>query len=347
MEWIDLRSDTVTQPTAEMREAMARAPLGDDVYGEDPTVNQLQSLAAEILGKERALFVPSGTMGNLASILAHCARGDEVILGDRSHTFINEGGGISVFGGVHPRVVPNQSDGTLHLEDIEAAIRADDPHYPVSRLITLENTHNLCGGAVLTTEYTQTVGDLARRHGLKLHLDGARIFNASAALGVSARELAEPAASVTFCLSKGLCAPVGSLICGSQDFIRRVHRIRKALGGGMRQVGVLAAAGIVALETIVPLLSQDHERTRRLARELSEVTGVLLDQEVPFTNMIYLNLSPDASMNAIRLSQELEKQGIKIKPSTDRRMRLVIHHWIDDKAIDKVVAGFKGLLGSA
>ena len=256
---IDLRSDTVTPPTEEMRAAMAKAPLGDDVYGEDPTVNTLQAMAAAMLGKEAGLFVPSGTMGNLASILAHCNRGDEIILGNLAHTFLYEAGGMAALGGVHPHTIPNQPDGTLDPDDIRAAIRADDAHLPPTRLITLENTHNRCGGAALSVAYTRSIGELAAEHGLILHLDGARIFNAAAVLGVSPAELTAPADSVTFCLSKGLCAPVGSVICGSQDFIRKAHRIRKQLGGGMRQAGVLAAAGIVALESIVPRLAEDHQ----------------------------------------------------------------------------------------
>ncbi|MCH7663988.1 MAG: aminotransferase class I/II-fold pyridoxal phosphate-dependent enzyme, partial [Chloroflexi bacterium] len=232
MEMIDLRSDTVTKPTPAMREAMANAEVGDDVYGEDPSVNHLQELAANITGKEAAIFVPSGTMGNLSAILSHCSRGDEVILGDLAHTFLYEAGGISALGGVHPHTLPNQPDGTIDLGDISAAIRGDDPHYPITGLIALENTHNRRGGAALSLEYMQEVGALAKEHGLKVHLDGARLFNASVSLGISAKELTAPVDTVTFCLSKALCAPVGSMLCGSSEFIARAHRMRKQLGGG-------------------------------------------------------------------------------------------------------------------
>ncbi|OQX60874.1 MAG: low-specificity L-threonine aldolase [Anaerolinea sp. 4484_236] len=256
MKIIDLRSDTVTKPTPEMREAMATAKVGDDVYKEDPTVNRLEEMSAALLGKEAGLFLPSGTMGNLAAILAHCGRGDEIILGNLAHTFLFEAGGIAALGGVHPHTIPNQPNGTLRLEDIENAIRPDDVHFPTTRLITLENTHNRCGGTPLTAEYTQQVGDLAKKKGLKLHLDGARIFNASAALGVEPAQLSAPADSVTFCLSKGLAAPVGSVLCGSVGFIARARRMRKQLGGGMRQAGIIASAGIVALETVLPQYSR-------------------------------------------------------------------------------------------
>lgn len=258
MKIIDLRSDTVTQPTPAMREAMAKAVVGDDVFGEDPTVNRLQEMAAVLMGKEAGLFVASGTMGNLAAILAHCGRGDEVILGNKAHTFLFEAGGISALGGVHSHQVPNQADGSLALGDILAAIRSDDPHNPITRLVVLENTHNRCGGVYQTAAYTRAAGDLAHQHSISLHLDGARIFNAAAAQGLLAKELTSPVDSVTFCLSKGLCAPVGSVLCGSKDFIFRAHRIRKQLGGGMRQAGVLAAAGIVALQTMVARIGEDH-----------------------------------------------------------------------------------------
>src|SRR5512133_239976 len=248
MNFIDLRSDTVSQPTPEMREAMANAELGDDVYGEDPTVNRLEELAAHKMGKESGLLVTSGTMGNLIAVLAHCQRGDEAIMGTMAHTFVFEQGGVSALGGVFPHTVPNQPDGTLKLDDIEAAIRGEDVHFPISKLILLENTQNRCGGVVLTPEYTRQVAGLAKKHNLMLHLDGARVFNAAAALNVDVKELTGPADSVTFCLSKALCAPVGSILCGTKDFIYRSRRLRKQLGGGMRQAGVLAAAGIIAVE---------------------------------------------------------------------------------------------------
>lgn len=341
---IDLRSDTITRPTPAMWEAMSRAEVGDDVYGEDPTVNRLQQMAAEMLGKEAALFVPSGTMGNLAAILAHCNRGDEVILGSLSHTFLYEAGGIAALGGVHPYPLPNQPDGTLRLDDIRAAIRADDPHYPVTRLISLENTHNRCGGVALTVAYCRAVGELAREHGLYLHLDGARLFNAAVALGVSPAELAAPFDSVTFCLSKALCAPVGSLICGSRAFISRAHRIRKQLGGGMRQAGILAAAGIVALEQMVDRLSEDHARARLLAAKLAELPGVVLDRGMPQTNMVYISIAGDTSPTAGQIQEHLAAHGIKVDPTGPRHFRLVTHYWIDDQAVQRTVQAFRSVL---
>jgi threonine aldolase len=341
---IDLRSDTVTQPTEEMRAAMATAPVGDDVYGEDPSINTLQAMAAEMLGKEAGLFVPSGTMGNLASILAHCNRGDEIILGDVAHTFLYEAGGIAALGGVQPHTIPNQPDGTLDPDDIRAAIRADDAHQPPTRLITLENTHNRCGGAALSVEYTRSIGELAAERGLILHLDGARIFNAAAALGVSPAELAAPVDSVTFCLSKGLCAPVGSVICGSREFIHKAHRIRKQLGGGMRQAGVLAAAGIVALETIVPRMADDHQRARQLAAGLAALPEVTLDPGTPQTNMVYLSLGNGISLNAREVAQRLKERDVLVGVVGPRRFRLVTHYWIDEPAVQKAVAAFQEVL---
>jgi threonine aldolase len=346
MDWIDLRSDTVTHPTPEMRRAMAEAEVGDDVMGEDPTVNRLEALAAGMLGKEAALFVPSGTMGNLAAVLAHCGRGDEIILGDRAHTFVFEGGGVSALGGVHPRTLPNRADGTLDLDQLAGAIRGDDIHLPISRLILLENTHNLCGGAVLTLGYTRQVADLAHSHGLRLHLDGARIFNAAAALGVPAAELAAPADSVTFCLSKGLCAPVGSVLCGSSEFVRRARRARKQLGGGMRQAGVLAAAGIVALQTMPQRLHEDHRRARELADGLRSIPGVRLVTDPPATNMVYLRFAPEARLTPEQLVESVRGDGIRLSPREVDSMRLVTHYWVDDAAVAKVIAAFERHLGS-
>ncbi|GAB4496781.1 MAG: low-specificity L-threonine aldolase [Anaerolineales bacterium] len=341
---IDLRSDTVTLPTEAMRAAMAAAPLGDDVYGEDPSVNQLETLAAQMLGKSAGLFVPSGTMGNLAAMLAHCGRGDEVILGDLAHTFLYEAGGVSALGGVHSRQLPNQPDGTLNLDEIRAAIRADDPHFPVTRLIALENTHNRCGGAAIDAAYMQQVGALAREFGLKVHLDGARLFNAAAVLGTSAAALAHDADSVTVCLSKGLCAPVGSVLCGEVDFIRLARRARKMLGGGMRQAGVLAAAGIVALETMPQRLHEDHARAHALADGLRLLPGVVLDSGTPRTNMVYLTLSPRVNADAQQVAARLREAGILVGVTGARRFRLVTHYWIDDDAVARTVAAFADAL---
>lgn len=344
MRTIDVRSDTVTKPTPEMREAMAKAVVGDDVYGEDETVNHLQEMAASMTGHEAALFVASGTMGNLSGILAHCGRGDEVILGKGAHTFLYEAGGISVLGGVHSSQLPNQPDGSLALDDIEDAIRWDDPHEPVTRLIALENTHNRCGGTYQTVEYTHQVADFAHQRGVKVHLDGARVFNAATALGVNVGKLTAPLDSVTFCLSKGLASPVGSVLCGSNEFIKKAHRIRKMLGGGMRQAGILAAAGLVALEKMVPRLGEDHVRARKLAEGLRQNQGLVLDEGTPATNMIFMNLADDVTMSAEELSKKLKERGILVGVTGARRFRLVTHYHIDDEALERVVEAFEDCL---
>lgn len=340
MRIIDLRSDTVTQPTPEMKEAMAHAIVGDDVYGEDPTVNKLQDLAASMMGKEAGLFVPSGTMGNLAAMLSHCQRGDEVILGNKAHTFLYEAGGISALGGVHSCQIPNQLDGSLALEDIENNIRSDDPHQPVTRLIALENTHNRCGGTYQLPDYTSQVGEFAHQRGLLVHLDGARIFNAAIAIGVSAKELSQPVDSITFCLSKALCAPVGSVICGSRSFINQALRIRKQLGGGMRQAGILAAAGIVALGSMVERLKDDHIRARSLAEGLKKNPNLIVDQGTPATNMVFFSLADHVRSSAQQISSILAKQGLLVGAVGERRFRLVTHFWITDEDIQHAVQGF-------
>ncbi|MFZ1042129.1 MAG: low-specificity L-threonine aldolase [Anaerolineales bacterium] len=343
MEYVDLRSDTVTKPTPEMREAMANAEVGDDVYGDDPTVNRLQEMAADRIGKQAALFVPSGTMGNLAGILAHCQRGDEAILGKENHTYLHEAGGISVLGGVHSCQLENQPDGSLLLSDIEAAIRSDDQHEPITRLVCLENTHNHCGGTVQTPETTRRIADFVHVRGLKVHLDGARIFNAAAALNVNVKELTASVDSVTFCLSKGLCAPVGSVLCGDKEFIKRAHRLRKMLGGGMRQAGILAAAGISALERMTQRLGEDHARARNLAEGLSENRGIVLNG-VPQTNMVFFDLAPQIKMSTDEITDKLKGRGILVSASGMRRFRLVTHYWIDDAAVNKTIEAFSKVL---
>jgi threonine aldolase len=347
MRTVDLRSDTVTLPTAEMRQAMFDAELGDDVYGEDPTVNRLETLAAERLGKEAALFVPSGTMANLVSLLVHCGRGDEAIMGNIAHTFLFEAGGSATVGGIHPRTVPNQPDGRLALEDIEGALRdSRNPHFPPSRLICLENTHNRCGGAVLTPYYMAQVRALADRHDLAIHLDGARIFNASVALAVPVSNLVIHADSVSFCLSKALCAPVGSLVCGSNEFIRQAHRQRKVLGGGMRQAGVLAAAGIVALETMVERLAEDHDNAKLLARELAPMPQIVLDPNRVVTNIVIFEVSPEGPEPA-HLVRELAAQGVKIGAIGGRRFRAVTHHGISSDDIHFAIDVMRQALAAA
>ncbi len=344
IEFVDLRSDTVTQPTPEMRQAMAEAEVGDDVYGEDPTINRLETMSAEMLEKEAGLFIPSGTMGNLSAILSHCGRGDEVILGHLSHSFLYEAGGMSALGGIHPRTVQNQEDGTLRLEDIEAAVRPDNPHFPVSRLVILENSHNRTGGAVLTEEYTREVAEIAKRNNLRLHIDGARIFNAAVAQGLQARQLVEPADSITFCLSKSLCAPVGSVLCGSEVFIHKARRTRKLLGGGMRQAGILAAAGIVALEKMIDRLSEDHRRAKRLAEGLRGLSGLAVDKDPPPTNMVYLTLDRELPLTAYEIANQLRKMGVLIGAVSDRWIRMVLHYWIGDEDVDHTVKCFKTIL---
>jgi threonine aldolase len=345
MEYVDLRSDTVTLPTLEMREAMARAEVGDDVYGEDPTINRLQEMAAQRMGKEAGLFVASGTMGNLIGVLAHCQRGDEVIVGKRNHTYLHEAGGISALGGVHSCQLPNQADGSLSLEDVAAAVRSDDPHEPVTRLVCLENTHNACGGVYQTPEYTRQMAEFAHARGLSVHLDGARIFNAAAAQGVLAIDLAGPADSVTFCLSKGLCAPVGSVLCGSKAFIAKALRLRKMLGGGMRQAGILAAAGIVALEKMTGRLVQDHIRAKKLAVGLRQVPGLVLELGIPATNMVFLSLTLGVKYTTDEVIERLKECGIRIGASGERQFRLVTHYWVDDAGVEKTIAAFRSVLG--
>jgi threonine aldolase len=344
MEYVDLRSDTVTKPTPEMREAMAEAEVGDDVYRDDPTVNRLEERAADMLGKQASLFVPSGTMGNLLALLVHCRRGDEAIVGNQSHIYLNEAGGMAALGGIQPCPIQNQPDGTLAVEDILASIRSEDVHHPITRLICLENTQNICGGVPLTPGYTRQVGDLARRINLLLHIDGARIFNAAVAQHVSVAELVEPADSIMFCLSKGLAAPIGSMLAGTRKFIERARHLRKMLGGGMRQVGVLAAAGIIALERMTKRLGEDHARARLLADGLRQVEGLVVDANSPYTNMVYLNLSEPVQADALRIAQKMKEYGVLVDPENARRFRLVTHYWIDDSAVEKTVAAFRKAL---
>jgi len=337
---IDLRSDTVTLPSPEMREVIAKAEVGDDVYGEDPTVNQLEVESARLLGKEAALFIPSGTMGNLAAVLTHCERGSEIILGNKAHIFLNEAGGAAALGGIHSHTIPNQKDGTLKLEDIKSAIRFDDIHHPRTQLICLENTQNMCGGVPLTAEFTNAVGEIARDHQLKLHLDGARLFNAAAALDIDPAQLVEPVDSIMFCLSKGLGAPVGSILSGDAEFISRARRIRKMLGGGMRQAGLVAAAGLFALKNNIPLLKEDQRRALVLAQGLKDVKGISLLDEIPPSNMVYLNLDPELSLDAVQMKAKLKEKGILSGIEGERQIRLVTHLWITDTDIEDVIEGF-------
>jgi threonine aldolase len=310
---------------------MAEAEVGDDVLREDPTVKRLEEMAAEMLGKEAAVFVASGTMGNLVSILAHAQRGDEIILGDKSHIFCGEGGGASALGGVAYHTVRNDDRGMLDPDEVEASIRFPaDIHLPRTALVALENTQNACGGAALTPEDTKAIGDVARTYEIALHIDGARIFNAAVYLETPVSELARDADSVSFCLSKGLGSPVGSVVCGSNEFIERARRWRKVVGGGMRQVGVIAAAGIVSLETMVERLAEDHANARKLAAGLSRIPGISIDPDSLPTNLVFFEVEAG---DPAELARKLDETGIKGGQPT-RRWRLVTHSDIGSDDID-------------
>jgi threonine aldolase len=337
MQIIDLRSDTVTLPTPAMREAMYNAELGDDVYGEDPTVNRLQELAAERMGKEAALFVPSGTMGNLVAILTHCGRGDEVIMGSEAHTFVYEGGGTSALGSVHVHTVPNLPNGMMVPEQVAWAIRGPNVHFPRTKLLCLENTHNRCGGAVQSPQQMSTLTSIAHQHGFPVHLDGARIFNAAVALNIKASEIADQADSVQFCFSKGLAAPVGSALCGSKAFIAEARRNRKMLGGGMRQAGVLAAAAIVGLEQMVDRLAEDHENARFLARGMADIPQVAVDMNTVQSNMVMFTLA-DRNLNQQLVLKSLAADGLKVTTMDAEHFRAVAHYGITRQDIEKAVA---------
>ncbi len=346
MQTFDFRSDTTTHPTEKMRQTMASAKVGDDVYGEDPTVNALEEKAAGMLGKERGLFVASGTMGNLLAVLAHCERGEEAIMGTRGHTFLHEAGGVSALGGVVIHTIPNQADGTLTLKDLEYALNdPEDIHSPISKLIIIENTQNFCGGVPLSLEYTESVAAFAREHGLILHLDGARIFNAAVALGLPASELVAPADSITFCLSKGLCAPVGSVLCGDAAFIKKARRLRKVLGGAMRQAGIIAAAGIVALDDMVDRLAEDHRRAASLAEGLQNIDKVHLTKNAPQTNMVFFTLDESVRLSMAEFLTAMKQEGVLLMDSGPGEYRMVTHHDITDKAVEVALDAFKKVLG--
>lgn len=345
MKPIDLRSDTLTHPTQAMREAMADAEVGDDVFEEDPTLIKLETLAAKKTGKESALFVPSGTMGNLISVLTHCQRGDEILLGDRSHIFLHEVGGISALGGVHPRTLPNNPDGTLPLSIIEQSIRHEDIHSPSTRLICLENTHNFCQGTPINPEYMDNVGDLAAKYGLKIHLDGARLFNAAVALNLDVQVLTQRVDSVMFCLSKGLSAPVGSIVCGEKEFIQRARKMRKMVGGGMRQAGHLAAAGLVALENLVERLKDDHLHAKFLAEQLASFEGIELDQSSVKTNIIFFKLKHPRIDGDLFL-RTLETKSIKILMTDPGIFRAVLHREITREQVEVVAKTIQSVLAN-
>lgn len=330
MNTIDLRSDTVTKPSQGMRAAMASADVGDDVYGEDPTVNALQERLAGMLGFEAGLFVPSGTQSNLIGVMTHCDRGDEYIVGQSAHSYRYEAGGAAVLGSIQPQPITNQDDGTLPIADIEAAIKPDDAHFAKTKLIALENT---IAGKVLPHDYLRAVVALARNHGLGMHLDGARLFNAAGGDVGRAREIADGFDTVSVCLSKGLGAPAGSVLCGSREHIAAGHRWRKMLGGGMRQTGVLAAAGLYALEHNVQRLAEDHDNAQRLADGLAKLPGLRV--EPPQTNMVFVHIPVDR-IPALR--EHLDRHGIKVTLAA--RTRLVTHLDVDAEMTDKAIAAF-------
>ena len=343
MHVIDLRSDTVTLPTEEMRKAMAEAEVGDDQSREDPTVNKLEELAAEIIGKEAALFVPSGVMGNLCAMLVHCERGQEVIMGDQSHILWYESGSGAALGGLVYRSVHNGRFGELNPSEVEETIRPERLGFPRTGLVCLENTHNRCGGTVLNLQQIEGIVDVAHRHNVPVHMDGARIFNAAIYLGVPVKELAKPVDSIEFCLSKGLSAPVGSIVAGSEDFVREARRVRKLLGGAMRQAGVIAAAGIVALEKMIDRLHEDHVNARKIAEGIVDLDGIRLDLETVQTNIVAFDLvSPD--WTPPKLISELESRGLRISSYGGRKMRIVTHYGISDDEYDRAIKIFRDVL---
>jgi len=328
--WIDLRSDTVTQPGAQMRTAMEAAPVGDDVYGDDPTVNRLQDVTAEMFGYEAGLFAPSGTQSNLIALLLHCARGDEYLVGQEAHTYKYEGGGAAVLGSIQPQPIANQPDGSIALADIEAYIKPDDMHFARTRLLALENT---IGGRVLSAHYMKAATSLAHARGLATHLDGARICNAAVKQGISLRAATAGFDSVSVCLSKGLGAPVGSVLCGPKDFIERGKRWRKMLGGGMRQAGILAAAGLYALEHNVERLADDHTNAANLSRGLARIEQ--LKVATPQTSIFYIEVPP-AAVDALRATLEREH----IRATVGQHTRLVTHLNVSAADVERIVAVF-------
>ena len=333
MNVVDLRSDVVTHPTEAMRKAMYEAEVGDDVTGEDPTVNRLEEMAAQMLGKEASLLVSSGTQGNLVGILANCRSGDEIIAGAKAHIYWNESAGAAALGGIQMHLVPNQPQGALDPADVEGAIRpTGDYHHPATTLVCLENTQNQCNGGVLTVDETAAVCKVAHDYGVPVHLDGARIFNAAVHLETPVHELVKDVDDVTFCLSKGLSAPVGSVLSGTQEFITEARRWRKMLGGGMRQAGVIAAAGVVALETMVDRLAEDHANARRLSQGLAQIPGVVHDPATVQTNIVFLELSAGPG-SAGEFTRRLGEMGVKANTAYGR-VRMVAHRHIDSSDVD-------------
>lgn len=347
MDRIDFRSDTVTWPTPAMREAMANAAVGDDVYGEDPTVNQLEALAAAKTGKEAGLFVTSGTMGNLTAILCHATRGEEAICGQDAHTYLWEAGGMASLGGIVPHPLPTDAIGRMDLGQIEASVRSDNPHLPQSRLILVENSYGDKHGYPIPPDYFAAVREIADRHNLAVHLDGARLFNAAVALNLPAQEITQHVDSVTFCLSKGLGAPVGSVLCGPAEFIHKARRVRKSLGGGMRQAGILAAAGIVALNEMIERLADDHTHAQQLAQGLAGIPGIIIDPKMVKTNMVFFGLSDEVTMTTREIIDAMrEKANIWLGALGPRRFRAVTHYWIGEKEVELFLESLAEIIGT-
>ncbi|HZP97305.1 MAG TPA: GntG family PLP-dependent aldolase [Candidatus Limnocylindria bacterium] len=343
---IELRSDTFTKPTPAMRRAMAGAEVGDDQYGEDPTVNRLERRAAEVVGKEAGVYVPSGMMGNLCGVLSQTRRGDEVILGDLAHIAQNEMGASFVLGGIVPRLVPNR-DGLPSLDDLAAAVRPPGM-FPRTSLVCLENSHNNCGGTVITPEQTKAVADFAHARGMRVHLDGARIFNAAAALGVDAKELVRDVDTVQFCFSKGLAAPVGSILCGDAETVAKARRVRKLLGGAMRQAGVIAAAALVGLEEMRARLVDDHRNAKRLAEGLAKIPGLRLDPRKVVTNIVSFEVDP-AAMDAGAFQKTCAERGLRISRylGNSPRLRAVTHVDVSADDVDAAIEIARTVLAGA
>ncbi|RLN58409.1 hypothetical protein BBJ29_005578 [Phytophthora kernoviae] len=343
---LNFLSDTVTCPNAAMRKVIASAEVGDAVYGADPSVNRLEKVAAERLGKQAAIYVPSGTMANLIAIGTHCRRGDEVICGDKAHIFMYEGGGASAHMGVSLHTIPNQADGTLSLEDIAGAIRDDDPHYPRTSLVALENTQNTCGGRVLPISYIREIEEFCHGHDLRLHVDGARLANVSVATGIPMAELVSGTDSVSLCLSKGLGAPVGSILAGSEDFIYHARRLQKSLGGGMRQAGIIASAGLYALENQFDRLVEDHVNAKTLAHGLSTIRGVDVQPDTVDTNIVFFSLTPDAKLDVATLVGKLQSdKGILVSGyAFGNRIRVVTNLHITPEDVEYTVEAVRNLL---
>ncbi|OGO07229.1 MAG: threonine aldolase [Chloroflexi bacterium RBG_13_60_13] len=339
---IELRSDTFTLPSPEMRRAIAEAELGDDVFREDPTVNRLEVMAAERLGKEAALLTASGTMSNLVALLSHCQRGDEVLLGSEAHILHFEAVGGAALGGLELRPLPNDRCGYIDAAAIEEAVRPPDVHFPHTGLLCLENTHNRCGGTVLSEADMQAMAQVARRWGFPVHLDGARVFNAAVALGVPVADLVRPVDSVAFSLCKGLACPVGSVLCGSAEFIQRARRYRKMVGGGMRQAGIIAAAGIVALESMIDRLAEDHENARLLAQGLAAVPGLRLVPPQVDSNMVFFTLD---GVNAFELASRLSQAKVLCLAEAGR-VRLVTHYGIERADVEEAVERIRATVGA-